>query len=158
MLKVKINSEMICERELISRYYDNDLNPEEYSEIKAHIDSCKKCTELLSEYSNLTDEIKLTFNETTKHDTLEVENRIIESIRRKKSAWWIRLADQVFEKRIFVPAVMTASIAILVTTLYIGNSDQVPGAIVTSLSSSERVVIMHTENTHQPIIWVSENG
>lgn len=155
---MKNNSEIICGTELISRYYDKDLNPEENSKIKTHMDSCEKCSKLLSEYRGLTDKIELTFNEAAEHDTLEVENRIIESIKREKRAWWVRLADQIFAKKILIPAVMTASIAILVTTFYIDNSDQEPGAIITSLSSSGSVVIMHTEKRHQPIIWVSENG
>ncbi len=155
---MKNNSEMICGTELVSRYYDKDLNPEEYSDIKAHIDSCKICRKSLAEYNNLTDRLKIAFNKATENDTLKTENRIIESIRRKKRAWWVRLADQVFTRRIFIPAVMTASIALVVTTFYTYNSDQGPGAIITSLSSSESVVIMHTEKTNQPIIWVSENG
>jgi anti-sigma factor RsiW len=155
---MKINREMICDTELISRYYDNDLNPEEYSDIEDHIDSCEKCRKSLAEYSKLTDSLKLTFNEPAEDDTLKVENRVIESIRRKNRAWWVRLADQVFARRILVPAIMTASIAILVTTFYTVDSDQGPGAIITSLSSSGSVVIMHTEATNQPIIWISENG
>jgi anti-sigma factor RsiW len=155
---MKIDGKIICDTELISRYYDNDLDPGEYSDIKDHIDSCEKCRKSLAEYSKLTDGLKLTIDEPTEYDTLKIENRVIESIRRKNRPWWIRLADQVFAKRILVPAVMTASIAILITTFYTDSSDQGPGAIITSLSSSESVVIMHTEVTNQPIIWVSENG
>lgn len=155
---MKSNSEIICGTELISRYYDKDLNPEEYSDIKIHIDSCERCRKSLKEYSSLADRLKLTFNEAFEHDTLKAENRIIESIRRKNRPWWVRLADQVFAKRVLIPAVMTACVAILITTFYTGSSDQGPGAIITSLSSTESVVIMHTEKTHQPIIWVSENG
>jgi len=149
---------MICDTELISRYYDKDLNPEEYSDIKAHIDSCKTCRKSLAEYGCLADSLKTTFNEAFENDTLKIENRIIESIRRKKRAWWLRLADQFLTKRILIPAVMTAAIAIFITTFYIENTDQRPGAIITSLSSSESVVIMQTEKTHQPIIWIIENG
>ena len=155
---MKINREIICDTELISRYYDNDLDPEEYSDIKDHIDSCEKCRKSLAEYGRLTDKLKLTIDEPAEYDTLKIENRVIESIRRKNRAWWVRLADQLFVRRILIPAAITASIAILVTTFYIDNSDQGPGAIITSLSSSESVVIMHTEATNQPIIWVSENG
>lgn len=155
---MKINSEMICGTELISRYYDKDLNPEEYLELKAHVESCEKCRKTLAEYGNLTDTLKFTFTETTDHDTLKVENSIIESIRRKNRAWWLRLVDQVFAKRIIIPAVITASIAILFTTFYTSNSDQGPGAIITYLSSSGSVVILETEGTHQPIIWFNENG
>ncbi len=158
MLKVKNNSEMICGTDLISRYYDKDLNPDEYSDVKVHIDSCKKCRKSLAEYNNLTDSLKITFNEAAENDTLKIENRVIESIRRKKRAWWLRLADQVFTKRMLIPAVMTAAIAIFITNFYTGNSEQGPGAIITSLSSSESVVIMQTDKTHQPIIWISENG
>ena len=155
---MKNNSEMICGTELISRYYDKDLNTEEYSDIQTHIDSCGICSKSLAEYNNLTGRLKKSFNVATENDTLKIENRVIESIRRKNRAWWVRLADHVLSKRVFVPAIMTASIAVVLATFYTGNSDQGPGAVITSLSSSESVVIMHTERTNQPIIWVSENG
>lgn len=155
---MKIINEMICGTELISRYYDKDLNPDEYSEIKTHVESCEKCRKSLAGYNCLSDKLKSTFNEAPEHDALKVENQIIESIRRKKRTWWVRLADQIFTKRVLIPAVMTASVAIFVTTFYTNNTDQGSGAIITSLSSSERVIIIHTEKTHQPIIWVRDNG
>lgn len=155
---MKTNSEIICDTELISRYYDNDLNPEESSDVKAHIDSCEKCRKSLTEYSNLAERIKFTFSEAAEHGTFKVENRIIESIRKKNRPWWIRLADQVFAKKVLIPAVMTACLAIFITTFYTDNSDQGPGAIITSISSSGSFMVLETEGTHQPIIWFEENG
>jgi len=152
-------SNIICDTDLISRYHDRELGPEESLEIKAHIDSCPSCRNTLSGYAELTDKMQLTFNEVTAQDSLKIENRIIESIKEEKKVWWARWAELIFTKRILVPSALVASIAVLITTFTLDNPALGPSAIVTSLSGSgSTVMIMETAETRQTILWFNENG
>lgn len=151
-------NDTVCDPELIGRFYDRELDNDESLEVGTHIESCAKCSKVLSEYSTISGKIESVLEKPFDGDSLKTENLIIEAIRKEKNPWWLKLADLVFTKKILVPAIMTASVALLVTTYIPDNSDKGPGAIITSLSSSGSVVILETEGTHQQIIWFNENG
>lgn len=148
----------ICGSELISRYYDRELGPEEYAEVESHVESCLRCRESLEKFSLITKDIKSEIK-ISENQYLELQDRVIESIDHKKLPFWIKLKEMLSPKKILIPAgAMVTLLAALVIFFHTPAANG-PTAIITSLSgNSSSVMILETPETRQTIILFSEKG
>ena len=153
------DSQAICDTELISRYFDNELNGDDLEKVKSHIESCESCRRKSSEYADIktgfNSLIDIPINETDR----EIEEKLIASIRNKKSRGFFGWIETVLSKKALVPAGLAASVMIIFMTFFNTPEPAGPTAIVSSLSGTgSRISILETPETRQTIIWISENG
>jgi predicted anti-sigma-YlaC factor YlaD len=159
VLKVKTNSEIICDTELISRYIDDELDSDELARLKTHITGCKSCRARVDDYGIIGAGLNSFVQAQTGTLTGEPEYRVVEAIRRKNSAGIKGWKEVIFSKRILVPVGLAVSIIFMFMTFFSKPAPIGPTAIVSSLSGSgSSVVVLETAGTRQTIIWIGENG
>ncbi|MFC1495632.1 anti-sigma factor family protein [Thermodesulfobacteriota bacterium] len=153
-----MNSDIICESELISRYLDNELNGEELERVETHIAGCDSCRIRLSDYDNISAGLNTPLYSQSDTVANEFENRVIESINRKENSGFRNWKNYLFHKRVLVPG-LAASAALMFFTVFNDPAPAGPSAIISSLSGSgSSVMIMETPETRQTILWFNENG
>ncbi len=152
------DSQTICGTELLSRYFDGELDGDDLKKVKSHIDSCDSCRNRSSEYAGITAGFDSLLSADFIGDDRVIEEKVIASIRKKssRSAGW---KNFIFTKRSLVPAGLAASVMIIFMAFFNTPAPTGPTAIVSSLiSNGSRVSILETPETRQTIIWISENG
>ena len=87
------NSNKICDLEIISRFYDNELEQEEYNRVKDHINGCPRCKEALTDLTNISSPVKdYLLNNMPQPQFARIENSVINKIHQKK----IPLREKIF--------------------------------------------------------------
>lgn len=156
---MKMNSDIICESELISRYLDNELDGEELKRVETHIEGCDSCRVRLLDYDKVSAGLDTPLYHQSDVEAEEFEDRLIKSINRKKDSGFRDWKDYLFHKRVLVPVGLAASAALMFFTVFNDQDTAGPSAIISSLSGSgSSVMIMETPETRQTILWFNENG
>jgi anti-sigma factor RsiW len=147
-----------CDSELISRYYDEELNQTERSQVESHILVCPSCNKIL-------EDLKAVSNQYGAHlarqsagiDTRETEKHVLERLRREEAPWWAKVKDAFLSKKALVSATATVCVALLfITVLRVPTPDS-PSAIVTSVSGDvSSIIILEAPKTRQTILWFNE--
>lgn len=147
----------ICDTDLLSRYYDNELGPGVRSELERHIRSCASCRKRLEEYRLLSKGLRsgITLSENQER---VLQDNVLESINRKKPTFLTRFKEMNVFKRSFIPVGVMACLLIALVTFYYTPESSGPTAIITSLSGSgSNVTILETPENRQTILWFDEN-
>ncbi len=153
------DSEIVCGTELISRYLDNELHGDELIRVRTHIAGCESCRARLKSYDKVHSGLNSIISTTPCASSAGLENRVIDSIRKKNKVGSKGWKDVIFSRKILVPAGIAASIILMFFTFYNNPAPAGPTAIVSSLSGSgSSVMILETPKTHETILWFSENG
>ncbi|MGD9158821.1 MAG: zf-HC2 domain-containing protein [Desulfobacteraceae bacterium] len=156
---MKTNNKIICDAELISRYLDDELEKDESVRVKTHIAGCESCRSRLSDYGKIGADLNSLILAQPGASTGLVEDKVLESIRRKNNTGLKGWKDVILSKRMMVPVGLAASIMLMFLTFFNNPAPVGPTAIVSSFSGSgSSVVILETSETRQTIIWFGENG
>jgi len=156
---VKMNSDIICESDLISRYMDEELEGDELERVNAHIAGCDSCRIRLSDYDKIGTGLKSSLYSQPDTMTGEIADSVIESIRKKKRSGLRSWKDYILTKRTLVPVGLAASVALMILTVFNNPAPSGPSAIISSLSGAgSSVMIMETSETRQTILWFNESG
>ena len=156
---MKTNSEIICETELISRYVDNELDSDELVRLKAHISDCDSCRKRLDDYGRIGSGLNSLIQLYQDTATRDLEDKVVESVRRKSNVGFRVWKDVILSKKMLVPVGLVASVIMMFMIFFHNPSPVGPTAIVSSLSGSgSSVVILETTGTRQTIIWFGDNG
>jgi hypothetical protein len=147
-----------CDTEMISRFYDKELEPDEYIRVKEHIHSCNSCREILNDLENISEQVKEHLSDSVlKTQFAGIEGDVINCIRHKEKPWFFKLINMLISKKMLVPATAMASIILVFAIFFRTPVSSGPSAIVSSLSGdSSSVIIMETPNTRQTILWFNE--
>ena len=153
------DSEIVCGAQLINRYLDNELHGDEFIRVRTHIAGCESCRTRLKDYEKIHSGLNSIIHTTPCASSVELENRVIESIRSKNKVGSKDWKDVIFSRKILVPAGIAVSIIWVFFTFYNTPMPVGPTAIVSSLSGSgSSVMILETPKTRETILWFSENG
>ena len=153
------DSEIVCGTELISRYLDNELHGDEFIRVRTHIAGCESCRARLKDYDKIHSGVNSIIHNISCATSVGLENRVVESIRKKNKIGSKDWKDVIFSRKILVPAGIAASIILMFFTFYNNPAPTGPTAIVSSLSGSgSSVMILETSKTRETILWFSENG
>ncbi len=148
----------ICDYELISRYYDNELGEEERVKAEGHIVSCPQCVKRLAKYRHMSQDIRSEIK-MPEGGYCDLQDYVIESIEHKKLPLRKKLEEMLISKKILIPAVAMACMLIAFVTFFNNPAANGPSAIITSYSGNgSSVMILETPETRQTIIWLSEKG
>ena len=155
----------ICNSELLERYLDQELGPEDASVVEQHVKKCPSCQHALRAHQIVSGLFKAKMNDMLAQTSLQsIETTVVAAIDRHRASWWTTLLNLFVSKRFYVPA--TAAVAGLVLLgIFLTPSPPVatPSAIVSSFKGDVgSVMFLETPTSHQTVIWfnepVSSNG
>lgn len=156
---MKMNSDIMCKSELISRYLDNELDGEELKRAENHIAGCDSCKIRLSDYKKINAGLNIPLYPQSESGTAEFENNVIEAIKGKENSGLGNWKEYFFQKRVLVPAGLAVSALLMFFTVFNEPVPTGPSAIISSLSGpGSSIMIMETPETRQTILWFNENG
>jgi len=152
-----------CNQELLSRYYDGELVSQDlHQRIETHLQSCADCRSMLEDFARIghvgrrhTDQAVAAL------DTEATTKRILarRPILRGTSVSW---RNWFKPSRLFLPVAVTAlalAIYIIPQLFRTQTTNAAPSAIINSFTGSVTSVMFYeTPNTHQTIIWISEDA
>jgi hypothetical protein len=149
-----------CDPAMISRFFDQELDQEEYDQVARHIETCPLCQKTLDELELLSgmanETIRENWSEAAKGS---VEEKVLESILKTKAPWWIKARGLFLSKKILIPLTTSAALILFLSVFFRSPAQTGPSAIVTSLSGNmSSVIIMETPQTHQTILWFKESS
>ena len=109
----------LCQPELISRFYDNELEPEKRAQVENHIKTCALCRERYESLRAVSEKIRTHIAAPQDIESGVLEGKFIEAIQRRELPWWRRAADLLLSKRILVPAGAVASFILIFLYLHV---------------------------------------
>jgi hypothetical protein len=148
----------LCDLILLSRYADQETNPEETRQIKAHLLSCPQCRQALAQQRQLAELLQqgvIAVQQAVDFDLLE--KRIL-TVDRRPSGIWSNIRDWVLSWKVALPvAAAAALILFFYTPLFQQPSPSGPSAIINSFTGRvTSVMILETPRSQQTVIWYSE--
>lgn len=156
---MKMN-QMTCDPNLLNRFFDEELGPDESARMAHHLKYCGSCQEALRDNQSVSALLRTSLDEALARISFEeVEEGVLALIHRKRSPWWMKLRDRVVSKRFYVPAAAVATGVVLFFALVTGPAPAPgPSAIINSFQGDVgSVMILETEKSHHTILWFSEN-
>jgi anti-sigma factor RsiW len=151
-----------CNQELLSRYHDDELATLERQQVEAHLEKCPACQSTLARFARMgrigrrhTDRAVAAL------DAAAMSKRILarRPIARETSMNW---RSWFKPSRLFLPVAVTAmalAIYIIPHSFRTKTTHAAPSAIINSFTGSVTSVMFYeTPNTHQTIIWISEDA
>ena len=147
-----------CDSELISRYYDEELDQVERSQVESHILVCPSCNQILEDLKEISDQYGAHLErQSVGINTQETEKHVLDRLRRSEAPLWARVKETFLSKKILVSATATACVALLLITVSRVPVPDSPSAIVTSVSGDvSSIIILETPETRQTILWFNE--
>ncbi len=147
-----------CDEQLIYRYFDKDMDPEENARFQNHLGVCKTCSMQLEHLKNQAEALADRINEESeKADFYALEKKVLGEIRRKNRSFF-NWKDVLF-KKIYVPATVAVAMTVLVSFYYFYMPlYSPPSAIINSFTGEfSSVMILETPETKQTILWINED-
>jgi anti-sigma factor RsiW len=152
--------QMACNANLLNRFFDGELGPDESARMAHHLKYCRSCQEALRDNQSVSTLLRTSLDEALARINLEeVEEGVLALIDRKRGPWWMKLRDQFVSKKFYVPAAAAATGLVLFFALVTGPDPALgPSAIINSFQGDVgSVMILETEKSHHTILWFSEN-
>ena len=148
-----------CDPELLSRFYDGEITPEENEWAIEHISTCQKCQNELKLNEELSKKYKEKFHkELSAIDPALLEKKIMERVSQGKARYWTGIGEFLTSMRFLVPAAAVAGMLFFLLTTFRGPvTEPPPSAIINSFTGDvSSVMILETPQSHQTIIWINE--
>lgn len=156
-MKFKENNDS-CNPELISRFFDGELEEDAQARVIDHLRICSVCRERLETIQAVSTQVKKHI-EAYAVDPGKVEEEFIGAIHKKETPWWERGREIIISKKIMVPAGAVASFLLIFFSIYFNSAVSEPSAIITSVSGNgTSLIVMETPETRQTILWFNEKG
>jgi predicted anti-sigma-YlaC factor YlaD len=153
------NSLKACNIELLDRYMDQELGPEELCLVDKHVAQCPSCRRALRDNKAVAELFRAKMDQELSRVNLQaMEARVVAAIHAQRITWWSRLQNLFVSKRFYVPVTaVAAGLALLVVFMTPSPSVSGPSAIISSLKGDVgSVMILETPKTHQTVIWFNE--
>ncbi|UCG79777.1 MAG: zf-HC2 domain-containing protein [Desulfobacterales bacterium] len=151
----------LCDLILLSRYADQETNPEETRQIQAHLLSCPECRQALAEQRQLAELLQQGVSAAQQGvDFDRLEKRIL-TVDRRRSRIWSDIREGVLSWKVALPVATAAAALILFffTPLFQQPSPSGPSAIINSFTGRvTSVMILETPRSQQTVIWYSEES
>ncbi len=149
-----------CDSRLLSRFADGEVSAVERDRVSRHLTHCQTCRNALNRIRLLADTCE-SFMDTSRFqkDLAGIEGRIMGRIKRPVT-WGERAWHFVRTRWVLVPASAAGTIlAVFITIQMFFTAPTTPSAIVTSMTGDvSSVMVMETPQSHQTIIWISEDS
>jgi anti-sigma factor RsiW len=149
-----------CDSNLLNRFFDEELGPDESARMAHHLKYCPSCQETLRHNQSVSTLFRTGLDEVLAPINFEkVEEGVLALMHKKRGPWWMKLRDQLVCKRFYVPAAAAAAGLVLFFALVTGPAPAPgPSAIINSFEGDVgSVMILETEKAHHTILWFSEN-
>lgn len=148
-----------CDPAMISRFFDHELDQKEYDRVARHLEICPLCQRTLEEMKGLSgavnDYVRENLTETVEGS---LEKKVLEYIHKKEAPWWKKTGEFFLSKKFLIPLTTSVALILFLSVFFRSPTQTGPSAIVTSLSGNmDSVIIMETPQTHQTILWFTEN-
>ena len=146
-----------CDADLLNRYPDGQLDPDEKAQFEEHLAGCESCRREIELLAFFSQEFRRRIDlsaESIDFTALEKEV-VVKAVRQHRPTNGSPLRTVM---KVVVPAVATTSLLLgVVYWQFTRPSDQVPSAIINSFTGPiSSVMIFETPNTHQTILWYNE--
>jgi anti-sigma factor RsiW len=153
--------------ELLDKYFDQEVTPEERSLVEGHLPDCSACRMALDTMQNLRILIKNPVEEAVEKETFPwVWEKIEKGIQRKErpGLWdflrsWLDVTP-LLKRKVLIPAVAAVVIVILITApLLYKKMSSYPGPSVVEYVESEtyNVMVYELETPQVTVIWLFED-
>jgi len=149
-----------CDSNLLNRFFDEELGPDEFARMTHHLKYCPSCQEVLRHNRSVSTLLRTGLDEVLAHANFEeAEEGVLALIQKKRGPWWMKLRDQLVCKKFYVPAAAVATGLVVFFALVTGPAPAPgPSAIINSFEGDVgSVMILETEKSHHTILWFSEN-
>ena len=149
-----------CDPAMVSRFFDHELDRKEYDRVAKHLETCPLCQRTLEDLKGLSgvvnDYVRDNWSETIEGS---LEKKVLEYIRKKEAPWWKKTGELLLSKKVLIPLTTSIALIMFLSVFFRSPTQTGPSAIVTSLSGNMgSVIIMETPQTHQTILWFTENS
>jgi hypothetical protein len=144
---------------MVSRFFDQELGPDEHDRINKHLRHCPSCQKVLKANQSISALLRAGLEEAFSHvDIEDFEERVFDLIQRKGAPWWMKLRALFVSKRFYVPAVAVATLLILVLSVVRRPAPEPgPSAIIKSFTGDiSSVMIIQMPKSQQTILWFNE--
>jgi anti-sigma factor RsiW len=152
--------QMTCDPNLLNRFFDEELAPDESARMAHHLKYCPSCQEALRDNQAVSTLLRTGLDEALARIKFEeVEEGVLALIHSKRRSWWMKLRGQFISKRFYVPAAAVVTGLVLFFALVTGPAPAPgPSALINSFEGDVgSVIILETEKSHHTILWFSEN-
>ncbi|MBM4306546.1 MAG: hypothetical protein FJ123_07400 [Deltaproteobacteria bacterium] len=153
--------------QMLEKYFDRQATDQEKSLVENHLSDCTICQEKLGDLEGLRMFIKAPVDAALRQETFPwIWERIEKGIRQeRKLSWWESLRSwldlsPLFRKRVWIPAMATAIILILVTSpllFFKKDPSYSERSVVEYVESGVyNVMVYESENAKVTVIWLFE--
>jgi anti-sigma factor RsiW len=148
-----------CDPTTLSRFFDEELGPDDHARTDKHLKHCPACRRILRGDQSIRAVFKDGLAEELSHAHVEeLEERVLDLIRSKGLPWWTKPRAFFASKRFYVPAAAMATALILFFSVVRDPaSEPGPSAIIKSFTGEiSSVMIIETPKSQQTILWFNE--
>jgi len=149
-----------CDSEMLSRFFDNELESDEHTLTDAHLSTCSECRKTLSEYQRLSGFFAGGFQKAVLHHSHPdmLETALLNRIRKTRPRPMTKFSSLLTSGRVLIPAAAALGLFLF---FYFSPDIPIPvagpSAIINSFSGdTSSVMIMETPESRQTIIWFNE--
>ncbi|HBF42165.1 MAG TPA: hypothetical protein DDW42_00780 [Desulfobacteraceae bacterium] len=148
-----------CNTDLLNRFFDHELDPDEQARFSRHVKECPSCQEALKDNQSISDLFKACVDEKIfRADLDNLEEGVLDLIGQKKYSLWLRLKDLFRPRKFLIPAAAIITMLVLSFSI-IRQHGPIPGpsAIINSFEGNgSYVMLLETPKSHQTVIWFNE--
>ena len=151
---------------LLEKYFDREVTEKERVLVEGHLQDCLACRNALRSMEELRTLIKVPVEEAVQKEEFPwVWQKIEREIRLpKRQTWWQSLRSwldvtPLFRRKVWIPAVATVVVLLLVTTqiIFKETSSYPDGSVVEYVESqSDNVMVYQLEDPKVTVIWLFE--
>jgi hypothetical protein len=149
-----------CDPLLVSRFHDQELDMEASDRLRAHLDTCSSCRQVLEDHRRIAENFRSAVaGERTRLDADTFEKTLFHQMGVRAAERRFGLLELITGKKFYIPAAaLAATLILFFTFFYPAGAPSSPSAIVTSFSGDiSSVMIFETPETHQTILWFNED-
>ena len=155
---MKHDIKMECNPELIDRYYDGELKPEERESVAVHLKVCPHCRTMLKDRRTVSQVFRAEVDGAlSRTDFQGLDEKVLERIAQKRILGLPGLQRLFFSKPFFIPASAVAALLLVFFTFFNPTpSDPGPSAVINSFTGSVSSVMIIETSPRHTILWFSE--
>jgi len=150
-----------CSLELLDRYYDGEISPDESKAVTDHLDGCPVCRKRLAARRTVTESVRAVADEAvSRTDFRHLDQKVLDRIAVRRTPFLSQLKNMRFSWRFYVPASAIAAILMVFFTVFLRQpADVGPSAIINSFAGKiSSVMIIETPESRHTILWFSEES
>ncbi len=150
-----------CSSELLDRFYDDVLSPDELDAVTCHLNACPACRKRLAARKAVSASVRAAVNAVvSRTDFNDLDQKIIDRIVAHSMPFLSKLKNMGFSWRFYVPAsAIAAVLLVFLTVFHQPPADPGPSAIINSFAGKfSSVMIIETPESRHTILWFSEES